>query len=92
MASKNSSPEIVELLVKYNADINGCNVDGFTPLHLAAIHGNFRVVKKLVELNADVNLKVDGKDAADLAHMNEETEIEEFLKSKRSLPLNDSDL
>ncbi|XP_022805986.1 serine/threonine-protein phosphatase 6 regulatory ankyrin repeat subunit C-like [Stylophora pistillata] len=86
VASKSSSPEIVELLVKYNADINGCDGDGFTPLHLAAIHGNFRVVKKLVELNADVNLKVDGKDAADLAHMNEETEIEEFLISKRSFP------
>lgn len=89
LASKKGGPEIVELLVKHNADINGCDGDGFTPLHLAATHGNVQVVKKLVELNADVTLKVDGKDAADLARKNEETEIEEFLKSKRSSPLKD---
>ena len=48
------------------------------------MYGNIQVVKKLVETNADVNLKVDGKDAADLARMNKETEIEEYLKPKRS--------
>ena len=69
--------------MKYKADINAIDIDGFTPLHLAAIYGNIQVVKKLVELNADVNLKVDGKDAADLAQMNRETEIEEYLKPKR---------
>lgn len=37
-------------------------------------------------------LKWIGKDAADVAGMNEETEIEEFLKSKRSSPLKDSDI
>ncbi|XP_022809464.1 ankyrin-3-like [Stylophora pistillata] len=91
-ASKNGSPEIVELLVKDNADINGCDEDGFTPLHLAAIPGKVQVVKQLIELNADVNLKVGGKDAIDLAHMNEETEIEEFLKYKRSSPSEESDV
>ena len=76
---------IIELLVKYGADINACEADGLTPLQLAAIHGNIQVVKKLVELKADVNLTtVDGKDAADYAQMNEETEIEEYLKSKKS--------
>lgn len=33
-----------------------------------------------------------GKNAADVARMNEEAEIEEFLKSKRSLPLKGSDI
>ena len=37
-------------------------------------------------------LKWIGKDAADVAGMNEETEIEEFLKSKRSSSLKDSDI
>ena len=91
VASKSASLEIVDLLVKYKADINAIDMDGFTPLHLAAMYGNIQVVKKLVETNADVNLKVDGKDAADLARMNEETEIEEYLKSKRSLPQRDSE-
>ena len=89
VASQSAGPEIVDLLLKYKADINANDMDGFTPLHLAAMYGNIQVVKKLVELNADVNLKVDGKDAADLAQMNRETEIEEYLKPKRSLPQRD---
>ena len=91
VASKSASLEIVDLLVKHKADVNANDMDGFTPLHLAAMHGNIQVVKKLVETNADVNLKVDGKDAADLARMNEETEIEEYLKPKGSLPQRDSE-
>ena len=91
VASKSASLEIVDLLINYKADVNANDMDGFTPLHLAAMHGNIQVVKKLVETNADVNLKVDGKDAADLARMNEETEIEEYLKTKRSLPQRDSE-
>ena len=91
VASKSASLEIVDLLVKHKADINANDADGFTPLHLAAMYGNIKVVKKLVELDADVNLKVGGKDAADLAQMNEETEIEEYLKPKRSLPQRDSE-
>ena len=86
VASKSASLEIVDLLVKHKADINANDADGFTPLHLAAMYGNIKVVKKLVELDADVNLKVGGKDATDLAQMNEETEIMEYLKPKRSLP------
>ena len=84
VASKSASLEIVDLLVKYKADVNANDADGFTPLHLAAMYGNIHVVKKLVETNAELNLKVDGNDAADLARMNEETEIEEYLKPKRS--------
>ena len=91
VASKSASLEIVDLLVKHKADINANDADGFTPLHLAAMHGNIQVVKKLVENNADVDLKVDGKDTADLARINEETEIEEYLKPKRSLPQRDSE-
>ena len=91
VASKSASLEIVDLLVKHKADINANDADGFTPLHLAAMYGNIKVVKKLVALDADVNLKVGGKDAADLAQMNEETEIQEYLKPKRSLPQRDSE-
>ena len=83
VASKNASPAIVELLVKYKADVNARDGEGYTPLHLAAIHGNIQVVQKLAELKADFNLTtMDGKNAADLAQMNEEREIEEYLRSK----------
>ena len=83
VASRNDNPEIVDLLVKYKADVNARDGEGYTPLHLAAIHGNIQVVQRLAEVKADFNLTtVDGKNAADLAQMNEEREIEEYLRSK----------
>ena len=80
---ENNDIQLVELLlVEHGADINCRDAEGFTPLHIAAIRGQIEVVKKLVELGADDNLTtLDGKDAAYLAELNEETEIEEFLKS-----------
>lgn len=81
-ACEKHDTELVELLVEHGADINCRDAEGFTPLHIAAIHGKMQVVKKLVELGADDSLAtLDGKDAAYLAELNEEAEIEEFLKS-----------
>ena len=84
IASKQiNEPEIIDLLVKSGANVNAQDAEGFTPLHMAAIYGNLKVVKKLVDLEADVNIvTTDGKDAAELAHLNEELEIEEYLESK----------
>ena len=84
IASKeNNEPEIIDLLVKSGANVNAHDAEGFTPLHMAAIHGNLKIVKKLVDLEADVNIvTTDGKNAAELAHLNEELEIEEYLESK----------
>ena len=78
-----NEPEIIDLLVKSGANVNAQDAEGFTPLHMAAIHGNLKIVKKLVDLDADVNIiTTDGKNAAELAHLNEEMEIEEYLESK----------
>jgi len=84
IASKeNNEPEIIDLLVNSGANVNAQDAEGFTPLHMAAIHGNLKIVKKLVDLEADVNIvTTDGKNAAELAHLNEELEIEEYLESK----------
>ena len=81
IASKeNNEPEIIDLLVKSGANVNAQDAEGFTPLHMAAIHGNLKIVKKLVDLEADVNIATtDGKNAAELAHLNE-LEIEEYLE------------
>ena len=83
VSKENNEPEIIDLLVKSGANVNAQDAEGFTPLHMAAIHGNLKIVKKLVDLEADVNIvTIDGKNAAALAHLNEELEIEEYLESK----------
>ena len=80
VASRNTNTEIIDLLVKNGAwDVNARDAEGFTPLHMAAIHGNMQAVKKLLDLGADVSKAVA---ILDFAHMNEEKEIEEYLKSK----------
>ena len=82
-SQKSNEPEIIDLLVKSGANVNALDAEGFTPLHMAAIHGNLKIVKKLVDLDADVNIiTTDGKNAAELAHLNEELEIEEYLESR----------
>lgn len=82
---KDENLEVVELLVKHGGKIDARDGDGFTPLQTAAILGKIQTVKKLVELKANVYLTTnDGKDAADLAQMNEEPVIEEYLKSRMS--------
>ena len=64
-----NEPEIIDLLVKSGANVNAQDAEGFTPLHMAAIHGNLKIVKKLVNHEADVNIvTTDGKNAAELAH------------------------
>ena len=80
VASRNNDAGMIDLLVKYGAwDVNARDADGFTPLHIAAIHGNLQVVKKLVDLEAHVSEAIA---VVDMAHLNEETEIEEYLMSK----------
>ena len=80
---KKERPDVIDLLVQAGADVNAQAADGFTPLHIAAIYGNLRIVRKLVDLDADVNIiTANGKNAAGVAHLFEESEIEEYLVSK----------
>ena len=82
-SKENNEPEIIDLLVKSGANVNAQDAEGFTPLHMATIHGNLKIVKKLVDLEADVDIvTTDGKNAVELAHLNEELQIEEYLESK----------
>ena len=46
--------DIVQYLVKNNADINACDDEGDTPLHDACYMANLDVIKFLVEQQADV--------------------------------------
>ena len=80
VASRNNNPEIFDLLVNYGMwNVNARDAEGFTPLHVAVVHGNMPAVKKLVDLKADASQAIA---VTDLAHLNEEIEIEEYLRSK----------
>ena len=79
VASRNNSAVAIDLLIKYGTlDLNLRDAAGFTPLHIAAIHGNMQAVEKLVDLGADTS---EAEAVANLAHKNEEYEIEEYLES-----------
>ena len=82
LATERNLLSTIDLLVSYGADINARDADGYTPLHTAACHGKLEAVKKLVELNADLSLLTnDGLDALQLANLNDEEEMEVYLKS-----------
>ena len=82
LAAERNLLSTIDLLVSYGADINARDADGYTPLHTAACHGKLEALKKLVELNADLSLLTnDGLDALQLANLNDEEEMEVYLKS-----------
>jgi ankyrin repeat protein len=54
-AIKKNSPDIANFLLIRGANANETNVDGFTPLHLAARKQFADVVMTLLDKNADVN-------------------------------------
>ena len=55
LAVYNKSPEMIELLFKYGADINA-NRDGIPPLSKAVYDKNMPCFKKLLELGANIKL------------------------------------
>ena len=80
VACRNNDAVAIDLLVKHGAwNLNPPDAEGFTPLHIAAIHGNMQAVEKLVDLGADAS---QAEAVADLAQINEEYDIESFLRSK----------
>ena len=80
VACRNNDAVAIDLLVKHGAwNLNPRDAEGFTPLHIAAIHGNMQAVEKLVDLGADAS---QAEAVADLAQINEEYDIESFLRSK----------
>ena len=80
VACRNNDIVAIDLLVKHGVwNLNPRDAEGFTPLHIAAIHGNMQAVEKLVDLGADAS---QAEAVADLAQINEEHDIESFLRSK----------
>ena len=55
IACQNGYHEIVEILLKNNANINMKYIERFTPLYVACRNGHLNVVKQLILHGADLN-------------------------------------
>ncbi|KAI0246280.1 ankyrin repeat-containing domain protein [Lactifluus subvellereus] len=49
--------EVVQLLLSHNANVNGRNGSGWTPLHSASANGHTKVAQLLLEYGADVDAR-----------------------------------
>lgn len=71
---------MAELLIAKDADVN-VQVDGTTPLHIAAEAGHIALVKLLITKGANVDARTkDGETALRLAQDEGHKEIVEFLR------------
>ena len=59
-------PELIELLVRYGADVDAVPIGGSTPLTTSCSFGNLRNIEVLLNFGADVNKK-DGKGSTPLS-------------------------
>ncbi|KAB5515042.1 ankyrin repeat protein, partial [Coniochaeta sp. 2T2.1] len=48
--------DLVDLLIRYGADINAANSDGKTPLYAAALEGFTQIAEVLLDHGADINI------------------------------------
>lgn len=71
---------VMALLDEDPALINGRNTDGMTPLNLAAINGNYEIVKELLRRNADIHIgDADNSQPIHLAAISGNVQIVELI-------------
>lgn len=72
---------LAKLLIECGAEINSTSDNGFTPLHIAAIHGHVHTVKTLLSNGAQIDGLTEqlGKNALHLACERNQLEIVKFL-------------
>ena len=56
LGEKRSSPDIVQLLIDNDADVNAKALRSWTPLHYAARNGNLPIAQLLIAEGADVDI------------------------------------
>jgi ankyrin repeat protein len=52
-----NNPAYIGLLVRYGADINACDVDGNTVLHIAVLENNIVIIKELLDHGANPHIQ-----------------------------------
>ncbi|RRC98049.1 ankyrin repeat domain-containing protein [Amphritea balenae] len=60
VSSVAGNEELVEYLLSQNADVNGVNNDGASPLYAAVQLGRLKIVQLLLSANARVNINIKG--------------------------------
>lgn len=88
-AVKNIS--IFELLLEHEMDVNVVDSNGFSLLHFASKNGNVSVVKRLIELGANIHSKTDdGQTSLTLAILENHIGVVKILIQHDALKTNDS--
>jgi len=82
MAAFNYNRKIMSMLIDAGADVNQNDEYGRTALWFAAAKGDLQMVKTLVGLGADYNVKALGYSAADMAKHFDNREVLIFLLKK----------
>lgn len=68
--------DVVDVLIKFRADLNIKDADLWTPLHAAVACGNYHLVKYLVEKGASlIEINTDGNMPIDLVDDNVDIEV-----------------
>ncbi|XP_046842054.1 protein phosphatase 1 regulatory subunit 16A-like isoform X6 [Xenia sp. Carnegie-2017] len=71
--------EMVKYLIEYNANINACDNELWTPLHAAAACGHLSIIRYLIDNGGDIlAMNLDGNLPADVVE--DDTEVEQFLE------------
>lgn len=82
-ASEQGITVLVQLLVNYGANLEASDLEGNTPLILAAMEGHLEVVEVLLNAGADLNQRTrSGWTALDWARKRNHWGIVELLKTK----------
>ena len=83
LAAKKAHPCVIDLLAENGANINAQDKDGNTALHIAALTGNTRLVKKLIEkYHANTLIQNNNKDLPmHLAMQNPNFEVLKLLQT-----------
>lgn len=77
--------QLLDILLKYKADINQTDYDGKTPLHYAVSSGDLKRVKYFVEHGSNVNVKDrDGITPLHIATIDKNYDIISYLLSKKA--------
>ncbi len=94
VAVVNNQPEIVDLLLKANANVNAVDPGtGATPLHLAALYGRVDIATKLIKKGADVNanMKLNISPLLVATQFNQPQVIELLLNNKANIQHRDQE-